>query len=54
VLSGCGAKDGTETTEAASCLIALTKYKVPFQCFSISKDMAEVVNMNSGELMDEK
>ncbi len=34
VLSGCGFKDGTEITEAVSTLIALSQYKISYQCFA--------------------
>ena len=46
--------DGTETTEAASLLIALAKHKAQIQCYAPNDDQFHVINHTTGEEMDEK
>lgn len=49
LLHGCGVYDGTEVTEAASLLIALSKQKAQVQCFAPDRDQMHVINHLKGE-----
>ncbi len=48
VLAGCGAKDGTEITEAVALLISLSRKGLAFECFAPDRSMHHVVNHVSG------
>ncbi|KRX10396.1 hypothetical protein PPERSA_10495 [Pseudocohnilembus persalinus] len=49
VLHGNGVYDGTETTEAVSLMIALSKLKADYQCYAPNKNQFHVVNHLNGE-----
>ncbi len=49
VLAGSGFLDGTEITEAVSCLIHLTRLKAKYQCFAPDAAQVDVVNHLSHE-----
>eukprot|EP01029_Cantina_marsupialis_P010655 TRINITY_DN241_c0_g3_i2.p1 TRINITY_DN241_c0_g3~~TRINITY_DN241_c0_g3_i2.p1 ORF type:complete len:237 (-),score=85.41 TRINITY_DN241_c0_g3_i2:265-975(-) len=50
VLSGCGVYDGSEVTEAVSCLIHLSKHKeIEISKFAPNKDQMHVINHIAGE-----
>mmetsp|Transcript_7017 Transcript_7017/g.11786 ORF Transcript_7017/g.11786 Transcript_7017/m.11786 type:complete len:150 (+) Transcript_7017:35-484(+) len=53
ILSGNGVYDGTETTEAVSTIVALSKQKVEVQCFAPDKEQHHVVNHLDGSEMDQ-
>jgi enhancing lycopene biosynthesis protein 2 len=42
ILSGCGARDGTEIREAISLLLSLSQLNVKYNCFSVDKPQAIV------------
>lgn len=48
VLAGCGAKDGSEITEAVSLLIALSRKGIPFDCFAPDRQTSHVVDHLTG------
>jgi len=48
VLAGCGAKDGTEITEAVSLLIALSQKGLMFECFAPNRKTHHVVDHLNG------
>lgn len=49
VLAGCGARDGSEITEAVSCLIHLARLGAKVECFAPDAPQAGVVNHVTGE-----
>jgi enhancing lycopene biosynthesis protein 2 len=44
----------SEITESVSCLIAMSKHNIRYQCYSLDKDQYEVVNHLNGEKQSEK
>ena len=48
VLAGCGAKDGSEITEAVSLLMALSQKGYNVQCFAPDRDTHHVVDHMTG------
>ncbi|MEY4064219.1 MAG: isoprenoid biosynthesis glyoxalase ElbB [Pseudomonadota bacterium] len=48
ILAGCGAKDGSEITEAVSLLIALSQKGYVVQCFASERDTHHVVDHLTG------
>ena len=53
LLAGCGVYDGSEIQEAVSVLISLSKHKFTYDCYSLDKKQFDVVNVNTGETMNE-
>lgn len=51
ILSGCGVYDGSETTEAISCLIHLSRAGVSVSMFAPNKDQMHVINHLTGDEM---
>ena len=49
ILAGNGVYDGTEVTEGASLLIALSRANAEVTCFAPNRDQAHVVNHLTGE-----
>jgi enhancing lycopene biosynthesis protein 2 len=49
VLAGCGAKDGSEITEAVSLLIALSQKGFQVQCFAPDRSTHDVINHFNGQ-----
>ncbi|MCC6660206.1 MAG: isoprenoid biosynthesis glyoxalase ElbB [Phycisphaerales bacterium] len=49
VLAGCGRGDGSEITEAVSCLIHLSRLGATFACFAPDAPQADVVNHVTGK-----
>ena len=49
VFSGCGFLDGTEVTEAVSCLVSLSQYGADFTCFSMDKNTPTVNHKNQSD-----
>lgn len=49
VLAGCGARDGSEITEAVSCLVHLSRLGAKVECFAPDAPQAGVVNHVTGE-----
>jgi enhancing lycopene biosynthesis protein 2 len=49
VLAGCGAKDGSEITEAVALLIALSQRGIAFDCFAPDRNTYHVVDHLSGK-----
>lgn len=49
VLAGCGAKDGSEITEAVSLLIALTQKGFSYECFAPDRPLHHVVDHLTGQ-----
>ncbi len=49
ILSGCGHMDGTEITEAVSCLISLAQYNLQYECFAPSVEFSEVDHLTKEE-----
>ncbi|MDX2148904.1 MAG: isoprenoid biosynthesis glyoxalase ElbB [Planctomycetota bacterium] len=54
VLAGCGRGDGSEITEAVSCLVHLSRSGVDYKCFAPDAPQADVVNHATGQLAIEK
>ena len=48
VLAGCGAKDGSEITEAVSLLVALSQRGFQVQCFAPDRNTHDVINHLTG------
>lgn len=48
VLSGCGVFDGSEATEAVSCLVALSRNGASIQCFAPDKPQMHAIDHTSG------
>ena len=44
----------SEIVEAVSCLVALDKFKVRYQCFSLDKEQADVIDHQTGKKVVEK
>lgn len=44
ILAGCGHLDGSEIQESVSTLLALSKYGVDYECFSIDAEQYDVMN----------
>jgi len=53
LLAGCGVYDGSEIQESISVLIALSKNKVAYDCYSLDKKQHDVINTLKGEPMNE-
>jgi enhancing lycopene biosynthesis protein 2 len=49
VLAGCGRADGSEITEAVSCLVHLARLGAEYRCFAPDAPQAEVVNHITGK-----
>ncbi|MEN9529220.1 MAG: isoprenoid biosynthesis glyoxalase ElbB [Pseudomonadota bacterium] len=49
VLAGCGAKDGSEITEAVSLLVALSQHGYKVQCFAPDRSTHDVINHLNGQ-----
>lgn len=49
VLSGCGFRDGSEITEATSCLIHLARRGIAYQCFAPDAPQTDVINHATGK-----
>jgi enhancing lycopene biosynthesis protein 2 len=49
ILAGCGRADGSEITEAVSCLIHLDRVGLKYKCFAPDAPQAEVVNHATGQ-----
>lgn len=54
VLSGCGAMDGAEITEATALLISLSQKGFDVDVFAPDREQAHVINHKSGEPSEEK
>ena len=54
LLSGCGFEDGTEVTEAVTCIVGLSRRQSTVECFSIDRDQLDVVNHKDGRRTIEK
>lgn len=54
ILSGCGNKDGSSIHEATMLMLAIKQFGANYQCFSINKEQATVINFLTGEKMNEK
>ncbi len=50
ILSGCGVYDGSEITEAAGLLIALSQQGFAVRCFAPDRPQAQVINHLAGEV----
>ncbi len=44
LLAGCGHADGSEIQESVSALLALSRYGVDYECFSIDRDQYDVID----------
>jgi len=44
LLAGCGHADGSEIQESVSALLALSKYGVDYECFSVDADQYDVID----------
>ena len=49
ILAGCGAKDGSEITEAVSLLISLSKANFQFECFAPDRKTHHVIDHLTGQ-----
>ena len=49
VLAGCGRGDGSEITEAVSCLVHLSRLGATYSCFAPDAPQADVINHATGE-----
>ncbi|MBN2790499.1 MAG: isoprenoid biosynthesis glyoxalase ElbB [Candidatus Delongbacteria bacterium] len=54
ILAGSGHADGSEIQESISTLIALSKYEVTYDCFSIDQDQYDVIDHSNYEPVKEK
>ncbi|MDA3839156.1 MAG: isoprenoid biosynthesis glyoxalase ElbB [Candidatus Delongbacteria bacterium] len=54
ILAGSGHADGSEIQESMSTLIALSKYEVSYDCFSLDQWQYDVINHFTHEPVDEK
>ncbi|NOR44883.1 MAG: isoprenoid biosynthesis glyoxalase ElbB [Candidatus Delongbacteria bacterium] len=54
ILAGSGHADGSEIQESVSTLIALSKYEVSYDCFSLDQDQYDVINHFTSEPVAEK
>ena len=54
ILAGSGHADGSEIQESVSTLIALSKYDVSYDCFSLDQDQYDVINHFTSEPVEEK
>ena len=54
VLTGCGAKDGSEINEAVTLLLALDQHGIEYQAFAVDAYQAEVVNHATGKRAEER
>jgi len=54
ILAGSGHADGSEIQESVSTLIALSKYDVSYDCFSLDQDQYDVINHFTSEAVEEK
>ncbi len=44
ILAGCGQADGSEIQESVSALIALSKYNIDYDCFSVDAEQKDVID----------
>ncbi len=44
LLAGCGHADGSEIQESVSTLIALSKFNIDYDCFSVDADQADLID----------
>jgi len=44
ILAGCGHADGSEIQESVSTLIALSKYNIEYDCFSVDAEQTDVID----------
>ena len=49
-----GFEDGTEVTEAVTCIVGLSRRQSTVECFSIDRDQLDVVNHKDGRRTIEK
>ena len=54
VLTGCGAKDGSEINETVTLLLALDQHNVEYQAFAPDENQYEVCNHITGQVVNEK
>lgn len=54
VLTGCGAKDGSEINETVTLLLALDQHYVEYQAFAPDENQYEVCNHITGQVVNEK
>lgn len=54
VLTGCGAKDGSEINEAVTLLLALDQHNIEYQAFAVDAYQAEVCNHVTGRRAEER
>lgn len=54
LLSGLGVYDGSEVTESVSAMMAMSKYKIGYDTFSLNKDQFHVIDHTTGKEMNEK
>ncbi|MDA3886732.1 MAG: isoprenoid biosynthesis glyoxalase ElbB [Candidatus Delongbacteria bacterium] len=54
ILAGSGHADGSEIQESVSTLIALSKYEVSYDCFSLDQDQYDVIDHFTSEPVVEK
>ncbi|MCK4980329.1 MAG: isoprenoid biosynthesis glyoxalase ElbB [Candidatus Delongbacteria bacterium] len=54
ILAGSGHADGSEIQESVSTLIALSKYDVSYDCFSLDQDQYDVIDHFTSEPVEEK
>lgn len=54
ILAGSGHADGSEIQESISTLIALSKYDVSYDCFSVDQNQYDVVDHFTGQPIGEK
>ena len=54
VLTGCGAKDGSEINEAVTLLLALDQHDIEYQAFAVDAYQAEVCNHVTGRRAEER
>ena len=55
ILSGCGARDGSEIREAIFAMLALSKNSIKYDCFSVNKKQHIVYDhCNEREMEEER